>query len=200
MGWTRNVLHAAAFGLAALACAAPDAAAQTRPAAADILVLNQDRLLNQTEYGQRIQREIEAASSALALQNRSIEAQLTAEELELTDRRAALPADEFRELADEFDNRVSGIRAAQDAKTRDLQAQADTARQRFFEETVPILLELVEARGAAVLLDSRTVLLSAGGVDITDQAILAIDEAIGSGGDAPLISVPGLGLSADDGQ
>lgn len=188
MAWVRHVLHAAAFGLAALAFAAPDATAQGVPVSGDILVLNQDRLLSQTEYGQRIQRELEAASTALAGQNREIEMQLTAEELELTELREALETEDFRALADEFDERVSGIRAAQDAKTRDLQAQADAVRQRFFEEIVPILLELVEAEGAAVLLDSRTVLLSAGSVDITDRAISEIDMALGQGGVAPLFS------------
>lgn len=188
----RQALHAAAFGLAALACAAPDAAAQAPTPSADILVLNQDRLLNQTEYGIRIQAELEAASAALASENRQIEAQLTAEELSLTDLRETLPADEFSVLADEFDARVTEIRSAQDAKTRNLQSQAELARQRFFEASVPILLELVEARGAAVLLDSRTVLLSAGSVDITDIAIAAIDDALGDGGEDPLISVPGL--------
>ena len=188
MAWGRPILHAAAFGLAVLAFSAPDARAQSGPVASDILVLNQDRLLGQTQYGLRIQRELEAASAALAAQNREIEAQLMAEELQLTELRETLETAEFRELADEFDERVTGIRAAQDAKTRDLQAQAEAARQRFFEEIVPILLDLVEAEGAAVLLDSRSVLLSAGSVDITDRAIAAIDAALSQGGVVPLFT------------
>ncbi|OAN75524.1 hypothetical protein A8B78_16035 [Jannaschia sp. EhC01] len=186
-----TLLHAAAFTLAAFAYGPADAQPVAPPGAA-ILVLNQDRLLTQTEFGQRIQSELDAASQALAAENREIEAQLTEEELDLTERRPTMPTEEFRALADEFDTRVVAIRAAQDAKTRDLQAQAEAAQQRFFEETVPVLLEIVQARGASVLLDSRTVLLSAGSVDITDAAIVAIDEALGPGGDAPLISLPGL--------
>lgn len=193
------LLHAAAFTLAAFALASlqllapsPVQAQTNAPQAAAILVLNQDRLLTQTEFGQRIQIELDATSQALAAENRQIEAQLTEEELELTERRPTMSPEDFRTLADEFDTRVVAIRAAQDAKTRDLQAQAEAAQQRFFEETLPILLEIVQARGAAVLLDSRTVLLSAGSVDITDAAIVAIDEALGQGGDAPLISLPGL--------
>ncbi len=197
MGTLTNGLCAAALGLAALAFA-PPAASQTGPVRNDVLVLNQDRLLNQTDYGARIQQELEAASVALAAENRRIEEQLTTEELELTDLRQTLPADEFRVLADEFDTRVSAIRAAQDAKTRDLQAQAEAARQRFFEETVPILLELVEDRGASVLMDSRTVLLSAGGVDITEAAIDVINERLGRGGDEPLIAIPGLSTVPQD--
>ncbi|GAB5445906.1 OmpH/Skp family outer membrane protein [Gymnodinialimonas sp.] len=184
-------LHAATLALAAFAFA-PAQAQPLAPRDAAILVLNQDRLLTQTAFGQRIQSELDAASVALAAENRQIEAQLTEEELELTERRPTMSPEDFRVLADEFDARVVAIRAAQDAKTRDLQAQAEAAQQRFFEETFPVLLDIVQSRGAAVLLDSRTVLLSAGSVDITDAAIVAIDEAMGQGGDAPLISLPGV--------
>ncbi|WP_341861549.1 OmpH family outer membrane protein [Gymnodinialimonas sp. 57CJ19] len=187
------MLRAAALGLAALAVSAPVGSAQTlAPPAASILVLNQDRLLTQTEFGQRIQQELDAASRALAAENRQIESQLTEEELDLTERRPLMSPEDFRVLADEFDSRVVAIRAAQDAKSRDIQTQSEAAQQRFFEETFPVLLEIVQARGAAVLLDSRTVLLSAGSVDVTDAAIVAIDEALGDGGEDPLISLPGV--------
>jgi Skp family chaperone for outer membrane proteins len=189
-------LGAAALGLAALFLAAPAARAQQQPAPSAVLVLNQDRLLAQTEFGQRIQSELEAASTALAAENRRIEAQLTEEELQLTELRPTMEADAFRVLADEFDTRVRGIRAAQDAKARDLTAQAEAAQQRFFEEIVPVLLDLVRARGASVLIDSRTVLLSAGGIDITDAAIAAIDATLGQGGEEPIIDLPGLGEAA----
>lgn len=187
-----TLLHAAAFLLAAFAVA-PAQAQPLAPPDAAILVLNQDRLLTQTEFGQRIQAELEAATLALSAENRQIEVDLTDEELALTERRPNMEPEDFRALADEFDTRVVAIRAAQDAKGRDLQAQAEAAQQRFFEETFPVLLEIVQARGAAVLLDSRTVLLSAGSVDITEAAIIAIDDALGAGGDTPLIS-----LSSDE--
>lgn len=199
MARLNQILCAAALGLAAFAFSAPSAQAQSLLQASPdaILVLNQDRLLAQTLFGQRIQSELEDASSALAAENRRIEAQLTEEELDLTERRPTMTPADFRELADEFDIRVTGIRSAQDAKARDLQSQTEAAQQRFFEETFPILLEIVQARGASVLLDSRTVLLSAGSVDITDAAIAAIDEVMGAGGSEPLISVPGLILTDD---
>lgn len=179
--------------MAALAVSVPAARAQDNATPAPILVLNQDRLLSQTRFGQRIQAELEAASSALSAENRRIEADLTEEELALTGLRPTTPAEEFRALADEFDTRVRAIRAAQDAKARDLQGQAEAAQQRFFEEIVPVLLELVQAREASVLLDSRTVLLSAGGIDVTDAAIAAIDAVLGDGGPAPIIALPGVG-------
>ena len=55
-----------------------------------ILLLNQERLLSASLYGQRIQREVDVAGSALAAENRRIEAELTEEELRLTERRGQM--------------------------------------------------------------------------------------------------------------
>jgi len=171
----------------------PQATAQVPRAPSGILVLNQERLVSRTLYGERVQVELEAATMALAAENRRIEAALTDEELSLTDLRATLPPEEFRPLAEEFDTRVNAIRAAQDAKGRDLAARAEAAQQRFFDLSFPILLELVRDRGAAVMLDSRSVLLSAETVDITEAAIARIDAEIGNGGTAPLLEPEGNG-------
>jgi Skp family chaperone for outer membrane proteins len=158
-------------------------------AVAGILILNQERLFAQSLYGQRIQRELEDASARLAAENRRIEAELTEEELALTELRATTEPDAFREMADAFDTRVEAIRAAQEAKARDLTGQADAAQVQFFERVAPILLDIVRDRGAAVLMDSRAVLLSADRVDVTETAIAAIDERLGEGGPDPIISL-----------
>ncbi len=166
-------------------------AAQFQPTdpAPGILVVNQERLIGQSRYGRRIQAELEAVSAALASENRRIETQLTAEELELTELRASLPPDEFRSRADAFDARVEEIRAEQEAKARDLTEQADMAQAQFFERVGPILLGIVRSREAAVLMDSRAVLLSADRVDITEEAIAEIDATLGDGGPEPIISL-----------
>ncbi|AHM05004.1 Outer membrane protein H precursor [Roseibacterium elongatum DSM 19469] len=182
--------------LAAVLLFVPPGLAQEAAPTGGIAILNQERLISQTLYGQRIQRELELASNALAAENRRIEGQLSEEELRLTELRDTLQAEEFRALADDFDSRVEGIRAAQDAKARDLQDQTEIAQARFFELTLPILLDLVRARGAAVLMDSRAVLLSADSVDITEAAITRIDAELGEGGARPLISLDGA-ASAD---
>lgn len=184
----------AAVLLAAVGPASLPALAQQEGSAAPrsmsgVLVLNQERLIGQSAYGQRIQRELEAVSSELSAENRRIEARLTEEELDLTEMRDTMPPDEFRVLADAFDERVETIRSAQEAKARDITEQADAAQAQFFERAAPILLEIVRARGAAVLMDSRAVLLSAERVDITGEAIAAIDEALGDGGPDPIIDV-----------
>ena len=174
--------------LGAVEAQRPAGPTDTPMIASAILVLDQDRLLAQSRYGRRVQAELAAAAEALTQENREIEARLTQEELRLTELRPTMDPTEFAELAEDFDTRVEAIRTAQDAKSRDLQAQADAAQTRFFEIATPILLEVVRERGGAVLLDNRSVLLSAQGIDVTDFALARIDAEIGAGGADPLVS------------
>ncbi|RDC73358.1 OmpH family outer membrane protein [Rhodovulum sp. 12E13] len=148
---------------------------------APVLTLDQERLFAQSEFGQRVLAEIDAASKALAAENREIEAELLAEERELTELRAELPADEFQARAQAFDDRAVGFRRQQDAKARALQGRDEAERAAFFRAVSPILSELVAELGAVAILDDRAVLFAAPAIDVTDRAIARVDARIGAG-------------------
>ena len=155
-----------------------------------ILILDREQLFQRSLFGQRMQAELDAATAALAAEAQIIDERLMAEELALTEQRPTMDPADFRALADDFDARVTEIRANQVARTRDLQTQAERAQLMFIEATVPILLEIIQDRGAAVLMDDRAVLLSAESIDITEDAIAAVDAALGQGGLQPLVELP----------
>ena len=163
--------------LAVLLLAVSPGRAQELEIASPILTLDQERLFNGSRVAERVSAEIERRTEDLAAENRRIGARLVAEELELTERRGALPAEEFRALADEFDARVQDIRNAQDAKARELQRLRDEERQNFLRQISPVLAEIVRERGAVAVLDRRSVFLSAESIDITEEAIARINAA-----------------------
>lgn len=188
------------LALAALLLVAGPGLAQTEPAApatpaapgatpavqsSQVLTLDQERLFLGSAYGARVMREIEVASKALAAENREIEARLEAEEKDLTTRRTILAATEFRPLADAFDARVVGIRRVQDEKLATLNGRRDLERQVFYQAALPVLGDLVREAGAVAILDARAVFLSADRIDITDEAIVRIDQLLGAGPIAP---------------
>lgn len=152
-----------------------------------VVILNQERLFAESRFGQRVQSELEAASSTLARENREIEAELLQEERDLTEQRATMSAEEFRPLADAFDARVEEIRETQAARIRELNLLADRAEQVFLTLIAPILRDLLRERGASAVLDSRVVLYAVEGADITDAALEAIDEELGDGGADPVL-------------
>lgn len=149
-----------------------------------ILTIETDRLFASSAYGQRIANEIEADSAVLAAENRRIEAELTAEEQDLTARRAEMEPEAFRALADAFDEKVQSIRKTQDTKARTLNQRADKARVEFLRAARPVLETLMRESGAGVILERGSVFLSSNATDITDLAISRIDAAIGDGSEA----------------
>ncbi|APZ54645.1 OmpH family outer membrane protein [Salipiger abyssi] len=175
-------LWALALGLS-FSCVAAAAQDSVQPGVvqSQILTVEIDRLFAESAYGQRITRMLEAEGSEIAAENRRIEAELTAEEKDLTEKRATLSPSEFRALAEAFDQKVQELRREQDTKARSLGNLSEERRRQFLAAAEPVLAQLMREAGAAVILDKRTVFLSAGVIDITDTAIARIDAAIGDG-------------------
>ncbi|PTX55889.1 periplasmic chaperone for outer membrane proteins Skp [Litoreibacter ponti] len=169
-----------------LACLAAPAYAQQQ--SSPILTLDQDRLYTASAFGQRVQSDLQQQSQDLSQENRRIEAALETEELRLTEERAEMDPEAFAALAQDFDERVTGIRRAQEAKADNIRRVAEQERARFFEAAFPVLLELVEETGAIAILNNEAVIFSVRQIDITDAAIARVDSIIGA---APLPPDPG---------
>jgi len=154
----------------------------TLPAAAqEVLVIDQGRLFIESAFGKRVARQLDEQSKALTAENEQIAAALRSEEEQLTNDRATLPPAEFRKRADAFDAKAERIRAERAARLEALRSSQDAESAVFLSKIVPLLEKLVEERGAAVLIDKRSVLIAAAAADITDEAIARIDAAIGDG-------------------
>ncbi|QRZ12247.1 OmpH family outer membrane protein [Paracoccus methylovorus] len=205
MGWGHGI---AAWGLAALLAVPSAVLAQTVPdtlgtveaptdqpvapivvetpppngdAVLPVLTLDQDALYLRSQWGQRVQDDLELRGREIAAENDRMANQFTAEEQELTSLRQTLPPDEFRKRADEFDKRVVEVRRERDAAARTLQSDADEERQAFFHATLPVLAALMRERGAVVVLDQRAIFVASQSIDVTDVLIERIDREIGAG-------------------
>ena len=158
-----------------------------------ILTVDIDRLFSQSQFGRRVAQSYAGEREALATENTRIAAALREEELALAAQRAEMAPSVFRTEAEAFDEKAQSIRRAQDAKERALEDTLVQGRDQFLEVTRPILGQLMVDRGAFAILDRRSVLLSLGSIDVTDDAIARIDAAIGDGADATQETGPDLG-------
>ncbi|MGB3244015.1 MAG: OmpH family outer membrane protein [Sulfitobacter sp.] len=148
-----------------------------------VLTIDSERLFLESAFGKRVAGEAEAKGAELSTQNRKIEADLEAEEKAITLKRATLSPEAFRTLADAFDKKVQETRAAQTAKGRAINEEFDRAREVFLSAAAPVLEKLMRDAGAAVILDRRSVFVSASAVEITQDAIALLDETLGTGAD-----------------
>lgn len=146
-----------------------------------VLTIEPDRLYSETLFGKRLTGEIADKGRQLAGENRRIEGDLAEEEAELTVQRNTLPADEFKDLADAFDLKVTTARSEQDKKAARLTAQSEQAQRNFIVAIAPVLEQVMRERGASVILDRRAVFASANASDVTLDAIARIDAELGDG-------------------
>ncbi len=146
-----------------------------------ILTIDSDRVFSESAFGLRVAAEIEAKSTELSAENRKIETDLGAEEEKLTRDRATLDPEDFRTLAERFDEKVQQIRRTQAIKTQALNDLVDQERDIFLNAAGPVLEKLMRDAGAAVILERRSVFVSANAIDITNEAITRLDGAVGSG-------------------
>lgn len=146
-----------------------------------VLTIQPERMFSESAFGKRVAQEIEAEGAVLTAENRIIEAELRAEEQDLTLRRSTMGASAFRALADAFDRKVQDTRTNQDQKLREINQLGEEARREFFAASLPILEQIMRESGAGAILDHSTVFLSADSVDITALAIDRIDKVLGDG-------------------
>jgi Skp family chaperone for outer membrane proteins len=161
--------------VAALALAGPGLA---QDASSPILTLDEDRFFVESAFGKAAVERERTATAALEQENKRIEAELVAEELALTELRKTLPPEEFATRAEAFDTKVERIREEQDAKARVLIEAREGDRREFREVALPILAELLNEKGALVILDRVTVILPSPAIDITDEAIAKVNAAL----------------------
>lgn len=175
--WARFILFALALTGAS--------AALSQDVRSPVLTIDSDRLYSASAFGQRVIGEIEAQTTALSEENRKIEDELEAEELRLTEQRAELTPEEFRTLADAFDARVQTIRREREAKSRAIANLLEENRSQFLNAAAPVLEAIMREVGAAVVLEQRSVFISANVIDITATAIERIDAVLGDGTTPP---------------
>ncbi|WP_189368454.1 OmpH family outer membrane protein [Tateyamaria omphalii] len=146
-----------------------------------ILTIDSERFYRDSAFGKRVLADIEAETTLLAEDNRRLEAELEAEEQALTDQRPDMEPQAFRELADAFDARVEGIRNEREARSRGIADLLEENRDRFLASAAPILEDIMREAGAGVILEQRSVFVSANAIDITDLAISRMDATLGDG-------------------
>ncbi|WP_432816909.1 OmpH family outer membrane protein [Sulfitobacter sp. JB4-11] len=145
-----------------------------------VLTIDSERIFLESDFGRRVVNQIEAESAVLARENRQIEAELEAEEQDLTAKRAEMAPEDFRELANAFDEKVQNIRRAQAEKGRAINAMLEDEREVFLTAAGPVLERLMRDAGAAVILERRSVFVSANAIDITNDAIALLNETLNS--------------------
>ena len=146
----------------------------------ELFTVDMTKLLRSSEFGKNIIAANNLARKKLQSENEELEKKLLLEEKELSELRKTLSVAEFRPKALEFDKRVSVIRAEQAKKEEFLNKKVRKEETDFFKKIYPLLYEILIERGGLILVDQRNIILWDNSVDITDDAIQSINQALRS--------------------
>lgn len=140
-----------------------------------ILAFDRSRVISQSQMGMALEAKIEAARSALLVENDQIYADLEAEEQEISDQRPMMTDEAFRARAAEFDAKVTEVRDQQDEKARDVQSLYDSGLEELETEMNAVLTRVARDLGAVVVLERQQVYLMAGSIDVSKVVIDQLD-------------------------
>ncbi|UZD91940.1 OmpH family outer membrane protein [Cognatishimia activa] len=157
-----------------------DAQSRSLPASS-VLIIDSERLFLESDFGKRVVAEQQAETALLAAEYRRIEAELSQEELALTQKRPDMTPEDFRKVADAFDERVETIRTTQERREVELAAWGEQERQRFIQLLRPVFETVLSERGAVVVMEKRTVFASSSALDVTQIVLEQANLMLGDG-------------------
>ncbi len=172
MRWFGANLTAA---LIALLCAAPVSAQETsvapEQAAHAILIVDLDRALRESAPGQALAAAIQKQRLAIHQSTVDLDKAMEAEETEIDQIRDRLTPQQFEERLRDFDQRVRQVRSERQNTSQAFNTRITAARRRLAQALNLILRDILEERGASVLLNGQNVIMAREEIDITSEAI-----------------------------
>jgi len=142
---------------------------------ASILIINSDQLFAQSKVGQNVREQMQTLSKKLQSDSTKAEESLKDEAAKLREQRALLKDDEFAKKVQAFQAKEQATQQKFQERGQALQVGANVARDQIEQTIRPIFAAILKAHGANILLDQSTVLAGGVDLDVTAEAIKALD-------------------------
>ena len=148
------------------------------PGESQILVLDIRRALNESNAGQLILEKYKAAIFALNNEFNILQTQLIAEEQELRDLRSSMEVSEFVKLAESFDQKSTQAREEYRLRKQAIDDELNENTDRLARILSQYAGEVMEEKGATVVLMKNQVIVSSNAIDITSGVMERANQLI----------------------
>lgn len=157
----------------AATCAVPPAQAQAQQPLATqaILVVDRERVLRDSAPGRALAAAVQEQRLALQGTSAAAEKAMEAEETEIDQIRDRLTPQQFEMRLRDFDQRVRQVRRDSQQASQALHARINDARREMEQALNLVLRDILQERGASVLLNAQTVIMAREEIDITAEAV-----------------------------
>ena len=155
------------------------AVAQETPPAR-IIVIDYQRVSNESLVGQDIAGQMESNRVDLEKRVQSLNDDLTGEEENLRAQRNIMSQEAFEERLRAFQQKQQGARAELNQLTQASRRAIQQANIEVQRSLRPIVKQIMDEKGATLVLDKNIVAQHASGLDVTTEVIERLDQAMPS--------------------
>ncbi len=156
------------------------AVAQTDSNGPVILIVDQARLIGTSKAGKSIAEQMKSLQDTANKQLESEIGRIIKETEELKSKQGSMGDKAYLDQAKKLALQQNNIPVLRDIKVRELSLSEQKAIGEVSKVMRPILEEIVNARGATVLLDRSAVMYASTDTDITDEVLTKLDAKITS--------------------
>lgn len=161
---------------AASALTVTGAIAQT-PAPTKVGVVNQDKVLNDSEEGKRLKSELEKLRNAKATAIEAKEKEIKALQDQLLSAQLSLSDDRREEISRQLKRKRVEYERLNDDATAEFQEAANRAQARLLVLFRDLINKYGPEKGFTVILEKNTLYYASGAVDVTDDMLARFNAA-----------------------
>ncbi len=170
--------------LAALVLAASPVAGQgtTAPPAARIAVVNQDRVLNESEEGKRLKADLEKLRVQKQATIEGKEKEIKALQDQILNAQLSLSDDKREDLSRQLKRKRVEYERLSDDASAEFQEAANRAQARLIVQFRDLIGKYGTEKGYTVIFEKNAVYFAADAVDITDELLARFNQSAGAAG------------------
>jgi Skp family chaperone for outer membrane proteins len=167
-------------GVSVCTMTASPAFAQQAQKSPVILILNQSQVLGQSKAGQSMKPQLDKLQEQANTELNAEVEKIVKEGEDLQKQKGLMAEDVWTQKAQQLAVKQNNLPVLREVKVRELSIAEQQAIAKINDVMLPVLKEIVESRGATVLLDRSAVMYASTDTDITQQVIAELDKKLSS--------------------
>ena len=160
-----------------------------------IVVVDMQFIVSRSTAAIQVRQELDSLKKKYGEEVKLEEEELRNLQNELGVQRPILPPDEFTQLESDFRVRVEKLQSIVAEKNKELETIMQRSIQIIQNKTVEIITNIARERGLAAVLDTSTVVLAAGEINISEEVLKILNENMPS---IDLDAVKGINKESSD--
>lgn len=174
----KKMIGSALVAFAMATASVPAAAQKLSPSV--IMVVDMERIINESAAGKQASNELQTKVNALQTRGQALQTQLQTEAKAIQDgqQNKSLQGAALEQRVKKFQESQESARRELGQLEQQIQASRNYVMQQISDAATPIITEVMRQRGAAIVLDQNATIQHSGSVNVTNDIITRVNTTL----------------------